>query len=91
MALPATLRFASPATSDVLDFLSLACRAVRNDGADALWPFLSDWSDGDRLAWDAFLLRMDDPLAAVAGSPESRFRTRVTRMVANLGPVKVPS
>lgn len=77
-----TARFASRSPSDVLDYLTAAVRAVEEaNDVRALAPFLAGWSDGDRLAWDGFLLRQRDELALVGGSPESRFAERARRMV----------
>jgi hypothetical protein len=45
------------------------------------WTWFHMMSERQRLRFDGFLVRVDDPLAYKAGSPQSRFEERVTRMV----------
>ena len=66
----------------ILDCLAEACTRFRADGTRGIdWTWFRSMTPDERLAFDTFLVKMGDPLAWQAGSPESRFRTRVTRMV----------
>ena len=70
-------------TSRILDCLADACQRAKNDGLDSAiaWVWHRCMSADERLAFDLFLVKMKDELAWQAGSPESRFRERVRRMV----------
>ena len=65
-----------------LDFLAEAAnRCLRGDSAGASWVWHHVMSDAQRLDFDFFLVRMADELAFQPGTPESRFKERVRRMV----------
>lgn len=75
------LSHAPATTADVLDHLAAAANAVVTYGdSEAASYFCRVLTEADRLAFDAFLVRMNDPLAFEAGTCEHRFRTRVVRM-----------
>jgi len=65
-----------------LDFLTHAVKRAKSEGLDSAVSWTYHWvmSADDKLKFDGFLVRMDDPLAYQAGTPESRFRERVRRM-----------
>lgn len=67
----------------ILDLLAHACHRAKHDGLDSAvsWTWFHEANADDRLAFDLFLVKMGDELAYQAGSPESRFRERVRRMV----------
>lgn len=68
-------------TSDVLDHLAAAVSRVNVYGRhEARSYFALCMGDTDRLAFDLFLVRMNDPLAFEAGTCEQRFETRVLSM-----------
>lgn len=66
-----------------MDLLAGAVDSAKHDGLDSAtsWTWHHRMSAADRLAFDLFLVRTGDELAWRAGSPESRFRERVRRMV----------
>jgi len=68
----------------ILDLLAHAAHMARDQGLDAAvgWVWSRMMTPRERLAFDLFLVRVGDELAWKAGSPESRFRERVRRMVA---------
>ena len=70
-----------------LDLLAQACERARREGFDAAisWTYHMQMSAQDRLDFDCFLVRMKDELAYQAGTPESRFRERVRRMIGTVG------
>jgi len=70
-------------TSRILDCLADACQRTKLEGLDAAiaWTWHHCMSADEHLAFDLFLVRMKDELAWQAGSPESRFRERVRRML----------
>lgn len=63
----------------ILDLLADAVQ--RGDWA---WTWHHGMTDAERLAFDLFLVRTGDPLAFEAGTPESRFRRRVEKMMIQL-------
>ena len=67
-----------------LDLLAYACKSAAHDGLEAAisWTYHRVMSAQDRLDFDCFLVRTNDPLAYEAGTPEYRFGARVRRMVA---------
>jgi len=69
--------------SRILDCLADACQRAKNDGLDSAiaWTWHRVMTADERLAFDLFLVKMGDELAWQAGSPESRFRERVRRMI----------
>ncbi len=66
-----------------LDLLAMACTRAKLEGVEAAcsWVYFMQTTEQDRLDFDCFLVRMKDPLANQAGTPEHRFRERVRRMV----------
>jgi len=73
-----------PVTSSrILDLLAHACQSTKVYGLDSAisWTWHRMMNADERLAFDLFLVKMGDELAWQAGSPESRFRERVRRMV----------
>lgn len=66
--------------AEILDWLALTVKRVRVYGlGEAKRAFLAE-RDYMRVGFDLFLVRMKDPLAWQAGTPESRFEQRVERM-----------
>lgn len=69
-------------TSRILDLLADASQRYKQEGPrGADWTWFQGMTAEERLAFDLFLVKMGDPLAYQAGTPESRFRARVGRMV----------
>lgn len=70
-------------TSRILDLIADACHRVKHGDPDgAMWTWFHCFTAEERLAFDLFLVKMNDELAYRAGSPESRFRERIRRMTA---------
>ena len=68
-------------TSRILDCLADAVTRYKVEGArGAQWTWFQGMTADEHLAFDLFLVRMGDELAYQAGSPESRWLTRVARM-----------
>lgn len=66
--------------SRILDLLVEAVKRYKQEGNRGIdWTF-DHMTQDERLAFDLFLVRMNDPLAYEAGTCEYRFRTRVLRM-----------
>ena len=72
-------------TGRILDLLADAVTRAKLDGLDSAvsWTWFQCMSRDEHLAFDLFLVRMGDELAWQPGSPESRFRERVRRMLTN--------
>ena len=72
-----------------LDHLASAVkRALSNGEGELKRYFESEMSSEAQLKFDYFLVKMEDPLAYQAGTTESRFVERCTRMLRTLkGPV----
>jgi len=70
--------------ADMLDWLAATVARAKREGLDraVMWEYVLHSTDRARLAFDLFLVRTGDSLAYEAGSPESRFRERVRRMLA---------
>jgi hypothetical protein len=72
----------APSTTTILDFLAEAVNAeLRGDPNGWSWVWFYRMTAIDRLGFDLFLVKMRDPLAYEAGTPENRFRRRVLAMV----------
>lgn len=68
-------------SSRILDLLADAVQGYKQDGEQHIaWVFHHCMTADERLAFDLFLVKMKDPLAWEAGTPERRFYTRVKRM-----------
>lgn len=66
--------------SRILDLLADGC--AREKRLAGQWAYTyHGMTAGERVAFDLFLVRMDDLLARQAGQPADRFRDRVIRMV----------
>jgi hypothetical protein len=66
----------------ILDCIADACNRIRKgDPAGAQWVWFQCMTADEHLAFDLFLVRVDDPLAYVAGHPFTRFDRRVRAMV----------
>lgn len=68
------------ATHDILDLLVGAARFILDGAEDSADRVFHNMNDRERLAFDLFLVRMDDPLAWCAGTTEWRFKHRARRM-----------
>lgn len=69
----------------ILDCIADACNRLRKgDPAGIQWAWFQGMTEDEHLAFDLFLVRTGDPLAYVAGSPFSRFDSRVRAMVQEL-------
>lgn len=66
----------------ILDFITEAVhRELRGERDGWSWVFFHEMSANDHLRFDLWLVKMGDPLASEAGTPENRFRRRVMAMV----------
>lgn len=81
----------SVSSSRILDRLADACArwrysaSIGRTGPDGALDVFFSMSDSERLAFDLFLVSMDDELAHQAGTCEHRFIERVRRMVSATG------
>ena len=68
---------------ELLDHLALAVARAKREGLESAvaWEYHHCMTDRERIAFDLFLVKTHDPLAEQAGSPESRFRKSVRRML----------
>lgn len=65
----------------ILDLLAEGCTRFKAEGGRGIaWTFMH-MTRQERVAFDLFLVRTKDALAYQAGTVESRFTTRVRRMV----------
>ena len=68
-------------TSEILDHITAAVqRALVYGNSEISSYFVRHMGAREKIAFDLFLVAMQDPLAWEAGTPESRFVARVTRM-----------
>ena len=75
-----------------LDHITNAVGRVRQYGESEAGNYWARNMDSDdRLAFDLFLVKMNDELAYQAGPPEHRFTTRVIRMASVPGGLTKPS
>ena len=66
---------------NTLDFLSDAANRVLNGDASGIsWTWHQLMNANDRLAFDLWLVKANDPLAHQPGTPWSRFVCKVNRM-----------
>ena len=68
-------------TSTIIDHITIAIGRVKTYGQSEAVNYFLSMPQEDRLAFDLFLVKMQDPLAYEPGSPQWRFSERVRRMV----------
>lgn len=70
-------------SSRILDLLADAVKREKTEpGQGWTWTYFHVMTPAEHLAFDLWLVRMKDPLAWEAGTPEGRFRQRVQEMIA---------
>ena len=65
----------------ILDFIASAARTELRGENGIVWTWHQVMTSADRVKFDLWLVKTDDPLAYQAGTAENRFRQKVERMV----------
>ncbi len=73
----------------VLDIVVDAVHALRHQGDAGIVGVFALMNERERVAFDLWLARLGDPLAAESGSTWARFRARVLSMATNEPAVQI--